>query len=339
MIAIPRKISQAREVTIQLLETPADLARYDTWVQHHAQGTLWQSAAWVAYRQALGNTVRVYAALEDDEFVATALVVLDTTAFGLSTWDIPRGPLWTDDTAAQTLLERIVDDARTERCLSLTFSPTVSPPLFMKGSKSSKRHEQPEATRILDLTLSDDDLLAQMKPKGRYNIRVANKHDVRVAPSTDIAAYYNLAKSTGARDAFGIPPQKQLSTFLSDLEESFLLLAFEGTSKKPIAGLLGVVWNGRGIYYYGASDHAHRALMAPYALQWQAIQHCKTKGATEYDLLGVAPPDANASHSWQGITSFKEKFGGELVTYPPEQERVLRPVAKKILSWKRKLWR
>ena len=108
------------------------------------------------------------------------------------------------------------------------------------------------------------------------------------------------------------------------------------STKKPIAGLLGVRWEWKGIYYYGASDRAHRALMAPYALQWAAIKLCKEQGCTAYDLFGIAPPD-QPHHPWAGISDFKEKFGGTVILYPSEQQIVLRPWKHRIVKMKRKI--
>ena len=116
-----------------------------------------------------------------------------------------------------------------------------------------------------------------------------------------------------------------------------MLLAYALNEEKAIGGLLGVVYDSEGIYYYGASSYAHRALMAPYVLQWEALRHCKAHGCLSYDRLGVAPSDAGPDHPWAGITAFKEKLGGEIVTYPPEQQIVLRPIAQKMLTMKRAL--
>lgn len=176
-----------------------------------------------------------------------------------------------------------------------------------------------------------------MHQKGRYNIKVAQKNDVVIKKSDDIDAYYKLAQQTGGRDGFGIPSKKQLKAFLAHLPGSFLLLAHTAQSTQPIAGLIGTIYDHTGIYYYGASDYEHRALMAPYLLQWEAIRHCKKVGCTHYDLLGIAPSEAGADHPWSGISSFKEKFGGTVVTYPPEQQIVLKPVMQTLLKMKRKM--
>lgn len=316
-----------------------DFAAYDQWVKKHPHGSLWQSLEWKEYQEALGRETRVYVDDENGVIRASALVVIDHTTGGLSTWDIPRGPLGmkNEELRIKNVLQTIIEDAKKEKCLSLYFSPhTILHSQF--SILNSSRHEQPEATRVLDLTLSEEKLLAQMHSKGRYNIKVAQKNGVRVDQSLDTDAYYALAKKTGNRDGFGIPSQKQLETFLGHLPESFLMLAYAPDSESPIAGLIGAMWNGTGIYYYGASDHSKRNLMAPYLLQWEAMKLCKEGGCTRYDLLGIAPPNADAHHPWQGISGFKEKFGGEIFVYPPEQQIVLKPVIQIALNVKRKLF-
>ncbi len=297
------------------------------------------------YRQALGRETRLYVGMSasNKRILCAALVSIDRTTGGLCTWNIARGPLfqwevirgnWEElNSSTDELLTAIIDDAKKDKCLSLYLSPLtkLTTPLPLV---TSKRHEQPEATIILDLTQTEDGLLKQMHPKGRYNIKLAQKHGVIVEQSTDIDGYFALAQSTGKRDGFTIKRKSEYQSFLKDLPGSFLLMAMH--DKKPVAGLLGVIWNGIGIYYYGASDHAYRALMAPYALQWEAIKMCKAQGCTRYDLLGIAPPHAAKDDAWQGITDFKKKFGGNLMEYPPEQEIILKPMMKKMLEMKRK---
>lgn len=64
------------------------------------------------------------------------------------------------------------------------------------------------------------------------------------------------------------------------------------------------------IYLHGASGDEHRELMAPYALQWQAIKLAYDLGIQRYDLFGIS------SQKWPGVTRFKQGFGGDIVHYP-----------------------
>ncbi|MDD5026581.1 MAG: peptidoglycan bridge formation glycyltransferase FemA/FemB family protein [Candidatus Peribacteraceae bacterium] len=315
-----------------------DLRYYDAWLRAHPQGTLWQSLEWKEYQQSIGRTTRLYLAREKGAIVASALVVIDTTTLGLSTWNIPRGPIGSE--ARTGLLERILADAKCSHCLTLYFSPSQSFFIanFSFPIRSSGRHEQPEASSVIDLTKSEEEILSAMKPKGRYNISIAKRHNVSVRQSSDTSAFLALVKETAKRDGFKIPPKSHYQAFLECLRGSFLLLAYPAESQEPISGLLGVSWGSQGIYYYGASSHASRALMAPYLLQWEAMRHCKARGCTSYDLFGIAPPDALPHHPWKGVTEFKEKLGGTLITYPPEREIVLRPIANALLQLKRKFF-
>ena len=319
----------------RLLTSPEDLAVYDAWVKSHPQGNLWQSRERGAYCTARRQEVRIYAALEDAQILASALVVIDATAGGYSTWEIPRGPLWATPEAAGALVTHIAREAKNDRCMAFFLSPQE--PLEIPGLrlKPSKRLIHAEATRFVDLRPSEEEILAQMHQKGRYNIKVAERHGIVVRPSSDVAIFQHLLEATAARDAFTGHSRAHYEAFLKHLPGSFLLLAHTPTDE-PVAGLMGVIWNGIGIYYYGASSHAHRALMAPYLLQWQAMRMCKAQGCPTYDLLGIAPPDA-ADHPWAGISEFKAKFGGLVVTYPPERQLILRPVAWKALKVKRKI--
>ena len=100
------------------LQSPTELQAYDQWVKQHAHGTLWQSLEWKKYREACGKEVRLYGKAGE----ATALVVIDKTSMGLSTWDIPRGPLGKDERGEkkdEQLLEQIYQQAKQEGCMSL----------------------------------------------------------------------------------------------------------------------------------------------------------------------------------------------------------------------------
>lgn len=325
---------------IRRLTTAEDLARYERWVTLHSEGSVWQSLAWKRYQEALGRRVLLYAAEEGDGFATTALVVVDRTVGGLATWEIPRGPLGPSGnghaTVADTFLETIIADARGDGTLALYLSPSKAFPFLHSSFSISSRRIYPEATIFIDLRRREEEILAAMHPKGRYNIKVAERHGVRVERSDDVGAFHHLARQTGRRDGFTILPQHHYEAFLQALHGSFLFLA-RSKSGEPLAGLLGASWNGTGTYYYGASSRAHRELMAPYALQWEAMRFCKAQGSDRYDLFGIAPPGAGSGHPWHGVTDFKRKFGGVVATFPPERVAILRPVLHALLRWKRRV--
>ena len=363
-------------MSVRLLMSNEDFEKYEGWVRIHPQGSLWQSLEWKKYQESLGREVRIYVEESprtmdhgptNDQCTASALVVIDRTSFGLSTWEIPRGPLiqWTTDNGQWTteIIRHICHEARNDHCLAVYLSPphplsTVHCLPLVALAKwgplsTTSRHVMPEATRLIDLSKSEEEILSQMHPKGRYNINLAKKHGILVKKyemsdkqnisQEALKTAYALIQETARRDGFTPLPRGYYEAFLHNLEGSFLLLAEEQSLSKPIAVLLGVIWKDTGIYYYGASSYEHRALMAPYVLQWEAMKYCKTKGCTTYDLFGITPPlpagrgVGGEGHPWSGVSSFKSKFGGTVVTYPPEQQIVIRPAMHQLLKWKRRI--
>lgn len=199
---------------------------------------------------------------------------------------------------------------------------------------------QPRRTIVIDLAAGDEAILAQMKQKTRYNLRLAQKRGVRVCASEDVESFYRLMQTTGERDEFGIHTlsyyQKSLELFRPRSECELFLAAWEG---EMIAGLMVFRRGPRAWYFYGASGSAHRELMAPYGLQWEAMQWARAQGASTYDLWGV--PDygqevleaefMDHTHQLWGVYRFKRGFGGELKRSAGAWDRVYQPWLYRLL--------
>ncbi len=166
-------------------------------------------------------------------------------------------------------------------------------------------------TAIIDLNLSLDEILEKMKPKWRYNIKLATKKWVMVFESLktleNIKIFYNLMQETTSRDNFSWNTLKYYETFLNSLDNSKLF--FAKYEDKIISAWIFIFDKEVSIYYYWAStsDKNYRNLMAPYLLQWEVIQKFKEFWSKYYDFLWIAwPLDKNSPLSW--VTDFKLKF-------------------------------
>lgn len=254
---------------------------------------------------------------------AVALVVKHDLPMGLSWLEIPRGPLFETENDREEILEKVKEIGKQERSIFIRMSSYQKLVIGNWKLVIAKHDHHPETSLTIDLSQSEEEILRQMKPKGRYNIKVAQKHGITVQPSKDMEAFYALLSQTGNRDGFGVHPKNYYQKMLDSLgDNGQLLLAFyEG---RPIAGGIFVYLDEWGIYYYGASDHHYRNLMAPYLIQWEAMKESKKRGCKFYDFLGISPENAK-NHAWAGVTQFKKKFGGKVVNYPQSKEMVLRP--------------
>jgi peptidoglycan pentaglycine glycine transferase (the first glycine) len=210
----------------------------------------------------------------------------------------------------------------------------------------SKHNIQPPRTILLDINLSDDEILAQMKQKTRYNIRLASRKGVLVSPTKEILKFYDMMQVTGERDSFGVHSfeyyKKAYDLFYKDGQCELFFAEFEGNL---LAAVMVFINQKRAWYFYGASSNQHRNLMAPYAAQWEAIRWARSKGCMEYDLWGVPDKkykDLEAEFTSRGdglwgVYRFKRGFGGSLERSVGTWDRVYKPGLYKIYNlWVKK---
>ena len=170
-------------------------------------------------------------------------------------------------------------------------------------------------TAVIDTTLTEEEILTNMKPKGRYNIKLAEKKwiVVKETEKTDknIKLFYNLMMETTSRDWFNWNSLDFYKIFLQSLEKSKLLLAFY--EWVVIAWGIFVFDKDVSIYYYWASsgDSKYRNLMSPYLLQWEAIKIAKNVSSKLYDFLWISWPNEENS-PLAGVTDFKKKFTSDI---------------------------
>ncbi|HUT22414.1 MAG TPA: peptidoglycan bridge formation glycyltransferase FemA/FemB family protein [Candidatus Bipolaricaulota bacterium] len=199
------------------------------------------------------------------------------------------------------------------------------------GLKKSNDEVQPAHTIMLDISQSEDELLAKMSQKTRYNIRLAEKKGVKVEESKDAATFFELLKQTTARQKFGAYPLKYFEDILKFDFSKLYLAKFEN---KVVAGILCVYYKNVATYLFGASSDKYRNVMAPHLLQWRAICDAKKEGFEIYDFWGAAPADSKVKKekSWQGITRFKQGFDPSrpIFEYLGCYQLIFRPVVLKV---------
>ncbi|MFA5352392.1 MAG: peptidoglycan bridge formation glycyltransferase FemA/FemB family protein [Candidatus Gracilibacteria bacterium] len=267
-----------------------------------------------------------------------ALVFEKKLPLGFRWLHLPRGILADSAAARKAIFEKLIEIARKEKMVFIRCDWQRDSSLTLPSLKKAHTTHFPQTTLILDLQQSEEELLAQMKPKGRYNIRVAEKHGVTIRESheaSDAKIFYELLRKTTERDGFSAHPASYYEKFLKELGDatSCFIAEYEG---KAIAASICTFAGDTATYYYGSSNHEFRNVMAPYAIQWAAIRAAKARGYAFYDFLGISPEDST-NHAWGGVTAFKKKFGGEVIDYPTSSELVLRKNAFNLIRFLKKI--
>lgn len=191
---------------------------------------------------------------------------------------------------------------------------------------------QPEHRQIVPLHENEAAMLKNMKQKGRYNIRLAERSGVLVRETTlktlddDIATFYKLMSETAKRDGFTTRPEAYFRELCATLYAHNCGKLFVATyQEQPLAAAIITHWGDTAAYLYGASSNQSRQLMAPYALHWTVMQWAAALELKYYDLLAIAPPK-NPKHRYMGITRFKQQFGGDPVHYLGSWDLVFQPM-------------
>ena len=282
----------------------------------HNGGSFLQSFEWGEFQRGLGRKIW---RIKNDNFQAS--VIRHILPLGRSYLYCPRGPIITDNTQHTTnnFLSEIKKIAKTEKAIFLKIDPewgTGSENILKRlGFKKSFKEVQPKKTLILDLTKSEEELLAEMHPKTRYNIRLAEKHGIKIQNSNlksqnskeDFEEFWKLLQETTKRDKFKPHPKEHYQKLLELIPGASLFLA--EYQNKIIAANIVVFFGKQATYLHGASDFEFRNLMTPHLLQWRQILEAKKQGLTEYDFWGID------EKKWPGLTRFKKGFGGKELEY------------------------
>jgi len=316
---------------------------WDEFIKRSPSGHLLQSWTWGEFKARFGWQALRMAVVEGDRIVAATQVLFrPLPIISLTTAYIPKGPL-VDHSApptpgARALLSALHDACRRKRAISLKVEPDWEDGpdarnwLESQGFVPSEQTVQPRRTVLIDLRAEEEAILAQMKSKTRYNIRLAKRKGVSVYLGTaaDLQAFYELLKVTGQRAGFGIHTQTYYTEawqlFAAQESAALLLARYEG---KILAALMAFAWGRKAWYMYGASSSEERQRMPNHLLQWEAMRWAKARGCETYDLWGIPDVDESgigphiAVAEKQGVLStglgglyrFKRGFGGREMRY------------------------
>jgi lipid II:glycine glycyltransferase (peptidoglycan interpeptide bridge formation enzyme) len=286
---------------LQPLPTPPDAA-WDSFVAGHGGAHILQTAGWGALKSRFGWRATRVALGDGDGLPQAGAQLLFKRQLGLTLGYVPRGPLvdWQDAAAVRTLLASLTAACRSAGAAVLKLEPELPDTpatrslLASFGLRPSSQTVQPRSTIVFDLQGDDDALLARMKSKWRYNVRLAERKGVTVRPCSeaDLPAFNALMADTATRDRFDVhdPAYYSAAFRLLAPHAVFLLAEFEG---QPLAAIVVCAVGARAWYLWGASSDRERNRMPNHALQWAGIRWARERGATLYDFWGI-PDDLGA---------------------------------------------
>ncbi len=340
---------------------------WDGWLAAQPAGHVLQLRRWARLKEQFGWRTRLATIHDSGDRIAAGASILLRRMAGLTLAYVPRGPVvdWQNAAQVQELLAQMVAVSRQAGAAVLKLEPNLPDTpanrrlLASYGLRPSRQTIQPPSTIIVDISGEPDAILAQMKSKWRYNVRLAARKEVRVRPMTraDLPVLHTLMAETGTRDQFAVHDNAYYDAafdLLTPEHAVYLLAEYAGA---PLAAIVVALAGDTAVYLWGASAERERSRMPNHALQWAGIQWAKAHGATRYDLWGIPDPigqlaqgmaggdgsgvpsadlpldiEAFPDTGLWGVYRFKQGFGGAVVRFTGAWDLPVEPVGYQVYS-------
>ena len=316
-------------------------------------GGFLQSPEWMKFQEAVGRKIHN---IFSDGFWAN--IIEHTLPIAGKYFYVPRGPILeisNDKLKISKQIQKLANLAKKNNSGWVRIEPTNEEILeIIKKSVGtnfkfvrSPHDMQPKELFIIDITKSEEQLLSEMKPKTRYNIKLAQKHGVSVLAISKseilnpkqiqnsnnqknqslkyISEFLRLVKVTAERDGITPHPENYYRKMIEMIPDDILKVYVAEYNSKIIAVNLVIFYGDTCTYLHGASDNENRNVMAPYLLQWRQILDAKEAGCKKYDFGGIHTKTGG------GITRFKLGFS-------PNTEPTKFPGCFDVIIKPRKYW-
>lgn len=244
------------------------------------------------------------------------------------------------------VLEKILPElkilAKKEWCSFIRINSTVVNTIENKNNFkklwfiNAPMHEHAEDTHLLNLNLSEDELLQNIKKKDRYYINRALKEwvTVRIDNKKDhIEKLISMHQKHAYRTNWKITYSAFSRDFILNLYKVFWdnISTISASYNWKIESILMTIkfWK-ICVYYIAASDIKNPKFSPNYLCQWEAIKKAKQDWALIYNFWWVSPDD-NPNHPIAWVTIFKRKFSWYDYSLLHTQDLILSP--KYYINW------
>lgn len=316
-----------------------DQKLWDDFVCTFKEATMFDSWAWGEFEKADGKKYE-FVGIYSDEKLVGILPVMGVRAIRGRYLHVRHAPLidWKNEALVKATFEYLKKYARDRGYHFIRISPLIKDtPENIKMLRSYGVVKSPipalDAVHTLkvDVTPSEDEILAQMRKNTRYSVRKAKKIGITVRRVTDFEKefdiFWEIFQDGVARNkwvAFSKESVfRELMTFAKHKSVAMYISSYKG---RDISAALFIFYNGRSYYHHSGSLTEFRNIPSTYLLIWEAFMDAKERGLKQVDLYGVSP-EGDKKHPWYGLSLFKRGFGGKEYQMVESQDLIVHPFA------------
>jgi peptidoglycan pentaglycine glycine transferase (the first glycine) len=321
-----------------------DKQHWNTLVASKPNAQFLQSWEWGEFQNAVGKKV-LRLCWKDQVLIQLIKINL---GLGKFYWYAPRGPIEINPSEKRKAILELEEKFKNTNAVFTRVDPQKSdfwPPSPEKEISSI----QPRCVRVIDISIPKDEYFKKgVHTKTRYNIGLSERKGVEVREG-NIVNFLNLNLRTSNRNNFTPHPNKYyvlMEKILSKNPDKWTdcsIKIWEATYKGTVVASNIIIYFGDTMTYaHGGSSDKFRNIMAPYLLRWKIIEDAIARGYHHHDLGGVNPDDKNHpayKKSWEGITKFKEGFGGVVHCYPQSFDLIYNPSWYRVYTMLKKIRR
>ncbi len=316
---------------------------WESFLVNCREKTFLQSWGWGDFQKLSGNKIWRLAIYSSNEMIAVTLLIKVVAKRGTFLF-LPHAPVMVSiqsQAMKVNILRFLIDElkkiAKQESSLFVRISPiweknAENDKIFKElGFRRAPTHMHPEVTWELDISQTEEKILAQARKTTRYLIKQAQKNkDIEIVKSKDIKdleTFNEIYEETARRHHFVPFSLKYLKNEFLAFDRANEVLIFTGKYRgKPVSSAMIVYWQGIAFYHQGASLSEFNKIPVSYLLQWEVIKEAKRRGFIAYNFWGIVPNVFNESqlkqskHPWAGLSLFKMGFGGVRKEYVATQD-------------------
>ena len=313
--------------------TAENREEWDTFIKSHTEANFLQSWDFYEFHILRGKKVVRKLFVENDEIVGAYAGVVETARRG-TYMAIAGGPIldWQNKKLVKQVFDDIKKEGKNHHCVFVRVRPQLE--LSNKslnlmeelGLKKAPMYLSVEYAGILDLTKSEEDILAGASQGFRRKLRKAETNDIEITADkleVSIDEFCKLEKKHAERQKYVAFSDSFLKKQFEAFAKNDEVLIYTARKDGEILAQNFIIFYGpEASYHYGVSSELGTKYSAAPLLHMEAMREARRRGMIRYNLWGIVGTD-ETSHRFYGVSEFKRSFGCEELKYTPAHDLIL----------------